>query len=378
MKRIVLVSTSFPGSAFHSGQEAAGSFVYFFALELSRKAEVTVVAPGDESQSYHQGPLHIRYFPVPRLPLSLLKPGNPLHWRAITMTMNSGQRAVKNAVLNNKPDHVIALWALPSGYWAKAACAESGVPYSVWALGSDIWSLGKIPVIRQVLRKVLRNSSHCFGDGYKLASDVEAISGKPCGFLPSCRKLPVSTKKELATEPPYKLAFLGRWHRNKGIDLLLKSLRLLSKEDWSRISEVRIHGGGPLSDLVHSEGALLKSEGHPIEIGGYLDLEEAASLYNWADYVLIPSRIESIPVVFSDAMQSMCPVIVTPVGDLPRLIKENMVGVSARAVTSEAYAEAVRIVLSDAPGSFSQGLHSVVKGFVVEESVRRMHEALFS
>ena len=358
MNRITVVTTSFPTSAMQSGQEAAGSFVFDFVQELSQSAEVNVVAPGKEDCRAEMKGISVRYFASPSLPLSLLKPANPLKWPAIIQTLRSGQRAVFDVVERTKPHHIFALWALPSGYWAKTAGEQTGTPYSVWALGSDIWSLGKVPFVRITLRSVLRNSTKCFADGYKLAEDVTAISGKSCDFLPSCRKLPISSAKQLATEPPYKLAFLGRWHKNKGIDLLLDSLDLLKTEDWKRIQEIRINGGGPLNDLVYAKSKRLKDKGYPVTVGGYLNTAEAASLYQWADFLLIPSRIESIPVVFSDAMQSKCPVITMPVGDLPVLLQQFRVGVTASSVSIIAFASALQEAISCQPADFSEGLIS--------------------
>jgi glycosyltransferase involved in cell wall biosynthesis len=222
---------------------------------------------------------------------------------------------------------------------------------------------------------VLQSSTHCFADGYKLAEDVTAISGKSCDFLPSCRRLPENSIKTLATNPPYKLAFLGRWHKNKGIDLLLESLSLLNIEDWNRIKEIRIHGGGPLDHLVNTQAKILKNKGYPVTTGGYLNVMDANSLFQWADFLLIPSRVESIPVVFSDAMQSNCPVISMPVGDLQYLIDSNHVGVCAKSISRAGFSEALHNALLTPPFLYETAMKSVVSHFsisTVAEHVRSL------
>jgi glycosyltransferase involved in cell wall biosynthesis len=374
MKHLAVVTTSFPDVAFAAGQEAAGSFVNDFVVELARHVRVTVVAPAGKSGTEQVGNLTIHRFAVPSLPLSLLKPANPLQWQAILRTMRAGQQAVTAVVQTGNIDHIFALWALPSGYWAKVAGGRAGVPYSIWALGSDIWSLGKVPLVRQALRDVLRRSRFCFADGYQLAADVTAISGRECTFLPSSRQLPILGTKPLATAPPYKLAFLGRWHPHKGTDLLLESLNLLTDEDWQRIAEVRIHGGGPLAELVQAEGKKLKEKGRPVIIGGYLNRDEATSLYRWADYLLIPSRIESIPVVFSDAMQAKCPVIATPVGDLPRLLETYHVGVLAKEPSTRAFADAIHAAIEKPLILFDQDLQRAAQAFDLTQTGRTFLE----
>ncbi|MCP4420325.1 MAG: glycosyltransferase family 4 protein [Chloroflexi bacterium] len=363
MNHIVVVTTSFPDTAFQPGQEAAGTFVADFAEELARHVHVTVVAPGGQDRIDSFDNLVIHRFVAPSLPLSLLKPSNPRQWRHIISTLRAGQRAVQEATTNKQTDHIFALWALPSGYWARTMWRKYRVPYSIWALGSDIWNLGKIPLIRQSLRAVLRDSRIRFADGFQLAEDVQKIAQKPCRFLPSARKLPISADKRLTGSPPYRLAFLGRWHLHKGADLLLDSLFLLSDSDWRLIDEIQFCGGGPLEDLVKEKCAGLRANGRPITLKGYLDKQEAADLLTWADFLLLPSRIESIPVIFSDAMQARCPIISTPIGDLPRLMKQYQAGVLADIVTSNAFAKAVRRALNRPPISFESGLQAAAAEF---------------
>jgi len=352
MPGIALITTSYPDNA--PGTEAAGSFVEDFALELSNSLPVTVLAASREDAAENTTNLTVRRFAVPRLPLSLIKPQKPSHWPAVLATLQSGHAALGRLIEDDRPDHILALWALPSGWWAESA--GRGVPFSTWALGSDIWSLGRIPLIRGKLRSVLRNAHHRFADGLGLCNDVERLCGKPCTFLPSTRRLPAARDLAVAAQAPYKLAFLGRWHPNKGIDLLMHALEALDDDDWGRIGEVRIFGGGPLGAQIRAAVETLSAAGRPVSVGGYLDKSEAAELIAWADYLLLPSRIESIPVVFSDALQLGTPVVTTPVGDLPRLHERYDFGVLAGAASDTAYAEAIRQAIRQDASGFGNGV----------------------
>ena len=374
-KHILVVSTSYPDVGYQAGQEAAGSFVSDFVEYLSQFVRVTAVVPTAQKETIFEqkGSFAVYRFPVPFLPLSLLKPVNPTHWAKIRQTMQAGQQAVQKMAQENEIKHIFALWALPSGYWAK----QTGLPYSIWALGSDIWSLGKVPLIRQQLQNVLRQASHCFADGYQLAEDVREMSNRECHFLPSSRKLTLSKPKELATIPPYKLAFLGRWHTHKGIDLLMESLHLLNEDDWQKIKEVRIFGGGPLETLVKTETMELKQKGYPVTVGGYLDRDGATALYEWADYLLLPSRIESIPVLFSDALQTNCPLVAMPIGDLPRLMKESKVGVLAQNVSGGAFYHALQNLLhTHNPKVFEHSIEKMKNQFDLHTTSKEFLEKL--
>lgn len=376
MTHILFVSTSFPDEAFQKGQEAAGGFVADFALTLAQRVNVTVVAPSGRTSVEQNGRLTIHRFAVPSLPLSLLKPHNPAHWLKIINTLQAGQQTVMNVVQETAVDHIFALWALPSGYWAYRASQKHGIPYSIWALGSDIWSLGRIPIIKNVLRNVLRHSQNRFADGYLLADDVKRISGLDCQFLPSSRKLTPTKEKIIAQHPPYKLAFLGRWHPNKGVDLLMDSLKLLQEDTWKRIESVQICGGGPLEEGVKTAVSDLQHAGYPIMLKGYLNQKEATDLFSWADYVLLPSRIESIPVIFSDALQCHVPIIGSPVGDIPRLMTDYSIGVLANDVSANGFKHAIEKAIHQSPAVYTNGIKQANKLFNIEQAVIRFLNTL--
>ncbi len=365
---VLICTTSYPASD-PDGREAAGAFVADFASQLARTRPVTVLAPATIAGEEVDGALRVIRFAVPRTPLSLLRPGDPRHWPAIHQTLREGHRRLLALMTEEEYAHLFALWALPSGWWARSASRRQRVPYSIWALGSDIWSLGRLPLVRRLLRAVLQEASFRFADGLELSRQVEQLAGRECRFLPSSRRLGTGEPAARAAEPPYRLAFLGRWHPNKGIDLLLEALRRLPEADWNRIAELRLAGGGPLQALVHEGVRALQREGRPVSLLGFLDRKEAIALLDWADYLVIPSRIESIPVIFSDALQRGCPMVATPAGDLARLVPELGVGISAAGFGPGELCRALRLALRTPACSWHGALRRAVGRFSVAGSV---------
>jgi glycosyltransferase involved in cell wall biosynthesis len=209
----------------------------------------------------------------------------------------------------------------------------------------------------------LRDAHSCVADGIKLAADVQKISGRDCRFLPSSRSFGPPGRRTPNPTPPYRLAFLGRWHPNKGPDLLLGALAGLTQPEWSRIEAVRICGGGPMQAKIRNQVELLAHAGHPVHLGGFLDHAAAYELFEWADYVIIPSRVESIPVVFSDAMQIRRPVITMPVGDLPGLLSNYGCGIAADEVSVSGLTRALGHALSTSPRQFAPGLEAAADAF---------------
>jgi len=374
---LVLGTTSFPRS--DDGSEAAGSFVLDVAIALADAGQrVRVVAPGAGTTIESRGEeLEIYRYRAPRRPLSTLRFTHPAEAAMLFQVFREGLSVTRSAIAGGEQRHMLALWALPTGAWARTACREQGIDYSVWMLGSDVWSLGRIPVVRQWLGRVMRDARHRFADGLQLAGDAEIICGKPVSFLPSSRS--IETDRADAVPPrraaPYRLLFLGRWHANKGVDLLMEALGRLSDEDWSGIERVRILGGGPMSELVHARGTALRAAGRPVEIGGFVGKATAEREILDADWVLIPSRIESIPVVFSDAMKLSRPVVCSPVGDLPKLVGDGGVGFCVDGATAAAWVEGLRTLPKRDAASFDRGIAAMADQFSVDGIARRIVEA---
>ena len=336
---LLLITTSFPIT--RDGSEAAGAFVADIASELAERLPLRVVAPGLREETERIGAIDVWRFASTGKPLSLLSPAKPWHWPDIVASLLSLRRQTLRAGADGRIGHSLALWVIPSGWAAAALKRRSGTPYSIWALGSDIWSLGRIPFISHALARVCRGAEHAYADGFQLSDDAEKIAGRVFRFLPSTRKLVVVRERPVASRPPLRLLFLGRWHRNKGLDILLDALALLDDESWSAIEEIHIAGGGPLRDLVATRVNDLVQCRRPVRISGFLGHDEALSALSRADRLLLPSRIESIPVIFSDAMKAGLPVISTPVGDLPRLVVDG-VGAIADDVSATAFAMAIK------------------------------------
>jgi glycosyltransferase involved in cell wall biosynthesis len=372
---LLLVTTSFPQSG--DGSEAAGGFVADLAQALQSEGPVRVVAPGArECVEEIAGGVVVHRYASPGRPLSLLSPARPADWPVIAATLSSLRRQALAAALDGRVAHTLALWALPSGWAARAVQRKAGVPYSVWALGSDIWTLGRVPVVKSVLRGVIAQAQKRYADGLQLATDAAELSGHPFEFLPSSRRLSHDRTRALATTPPYRLLFLGRWHANKGVDLLLAALALLPPDCWALVREVRIAGGGPLEHEVLARAAELASRGLPVRVDGYLDNREATEALESADYLLLPSRIESIPVIFSDAMKMRLPVVSMPVGDLPGLVAEGGVGHLAAAVTAEAFAHCIAKALRQPPAESLAAIDAMAERFAVEQSASRLRRDL--
>jgi glycosyltransferase involved in cell wall biosynthesis len=189
-----------------------------------------------------------------------------------------------------------------------------------------------------------------FADGFDLTRRVEERFGRKCYFLATTRTIPpppplaksVRLETEggrggLLNEPnkpdeperPYHFLFVGRLEKVKGIDLLLQSIAMLSEERLN--VHLTVVGKGNLEKWARSFIHRKRLEKW-ITLKGNVDDKALASFYTFSDCVVIPSRSESIPLVFSEALNFNKELIVTDVGDMGMLGRQYEV---ARVVPSE-------------------------------------------
>jgi glycosyltransferase involved in cell wall biosynthesis len=117
------------------------------------------------------------------------------------------------------------------------------------------------------------------------------------------------------------LASVGRLSREKGFDLVVRALAKLKHR--GACPNLVIAGDGPerenLEEMVRNENL-----GDSIVFLGYVD--DAASLIENADALIIPSRSEGLPIVLLEAMRAKTPVISTRVGEIPSVLEYGKLG----------------------------------------------------
>jgi glycosyltransferase involved in cell wall biosynthesis len=161
--------------------------------------------------------------------------------------------------------------------------------------------------------------------------------------------------------------FIGRYHPNKGPDILLEAIRLIDRETLSKI-QFHFFGTGPLEgDLKRSVSQYgLKDE---VTIEGPVDEYTMTALLIKCHTLIIPSRIESIPVVLSDALQVDCNMIVSNVGDMGSLVRSFHAGVVVDELSPEAFKEAIVRQSEKKEDEFKEGRQKLYALFNLEKSV---------
>lgn len=371
--RLIVATSSYPTRTDEAVN--AGVFVRDIVAELIAQGHsVHVLTPEKgEPVTESPAPVHTFRWGGTEKVLTRLDPRRPSDILRLGRAMLGGRLALRRLIAEAQADAVLAMWAVPAGFWA------SGLnrPYVVWVLGSDIWGAGKYPLGRSIVRGVLLRAGHIFSDGLKLGEDVKRLTGRASEFLPSCRQLPVqNTPPAWLSRDRAQFLFIGRWDRVKGVDTLLDAMDILS----GRMPQAHLHlfGGGPLEAEIQrraGQGRLREC----VTVHGYADPVTAAAYLKACDALVISSRIESIPLVYSDALQCGCPVVSTDVGDLGQLIRRQGTGVVCSSNSPDELAEAMGRIAADRPGlraRYAEALSRAAAMFNPGRSAARCAEVL--
>jgi glycosyltransferase involved in cell wall biosynthesis len=378
---IGILTSSFPS---HPGDLAQAPFLIPFIRGLQSRGHRVFVFTQDRpgsKQGFLEG-VHVTWFPWLKSPKALvrLNPFHPLDGLRIATLLYSGKRALVPFVRKHHIDACLALWILPSGYFARHGLQKAGVPYSVWALGSDIYKHGQNPLLRPIMGRIISEAKGVFADGFEMVKRIEGRFGRKCLFLATTRNVlpPPSLGKGNRMGSPneaYRFLFVGRLEKVKGIDILLQSMELLIREESS--ARLTVVGRGSMEEWarlsVEKEGVRER-----VTFAGQVSDEELASLYASSDCVVIPSRSESIPLVFSEALRFNKALIVTDVGDMGTLGRDYGVATVVPPADPRALKEAMKGKI-DRLGAIPRpaeetGRQALVRLFDIETSVERFLE----
>ena len=169
--------------------------------------------------------------------------------------------------------------------------------------------------------------------------------------------------------------FVGRLSKEKGIDILIKAVKLV-KEKFADI-EVKIIGDGPERENLENLTKKLNLQDNT----KFLDKipnEKLSKHYQESLALIMPSiLIENCPIVALEAMANKTPVIASDIGGFPDLVDHNKNGYLFRMGNYEELAEYIKnlynnIELSKKMGEY--GFEKFEKEFNKEEYYKKLME----
>lgn len=276
-------------------------------------------------------------------------------WKGIPMKLFIGapllySYKLKKAVLKENADilHMEALWRYPQilmSVWKKnkkapIVCSPHGMldPYIIKNQGK----------VKRLASKLFFRKSLDAVDCYhalcqKELEDIRAYGlMQPVAIIPNGINLPEVNLRYERADSKRHLLYLGRLHKKKGVDLLLKAFTLIAKENPDVVKNWQI-------DLVGWDHENCKEElesivktaniSQYVVFHGGLFGEDKQRMYATSDGYILPSHGEGLPMTILEAWSWKLPVVMTPECHLP-----------------EGYDADAAIMISDNVDSVKEGL----------------------
>jgi len=253
--------------------------------------------------------------------------------------------------LKEKPDVIHGHWAFPGGLIAYFIAKIFKKKFIVTVHGLNIFQKFKF-LERIVVHSlnhssiVVANSDHTKNELIKMGvrkDKIIKIFPAPNFVVQIKDDNILKQYKTKFTEPSNKIIlFVGRLDKVKGVEYLIRSLL--------EVKTVKVHliiaGNGILFDQLQNltKSLCLQTK---VTFVGRVDDAELALLHGISDVFVCPSIVEPLGLVIPEAMESELPVIATPVGGIPDMVKHEINGLLVEQKNPLSIAEAVERILTD-------------------------------
>jgi glycosyltransferase involved in cell wall biosynthesis len=216
-------------------------------------------------------------------------------------------------------------------------------------MGSDV-NLQNAFLDRLVKNVIYRNSDVIFASSWSLKDRIERehhravivvpSSADPSFFRPLNSRAMLRQKWHI--EPSKRVVLtVCRLDKNKGVDVLMKSVKLLNSEDVDLV----IVGDGEERRSLEELSTSLGMQKN-VAFLGFRDRGELLELYNLANVFALASYSEGLPRVLIEAMACGCVPVVTNVGSTAKVVVDGFNGFVVKPGDYREFAERVKKVLS--------------------------------
>ena len=313
---------------------------YFPAFKLNWRWRFSQVARWERRNGIEVH--HPRYFLTPKIGMSLYG------WMMFLSVLPAVRRIQKDFDF----DLIDAHYVYPDGFAAVLFGWVFKKPVVVSARGSDINLFKTFPLIRKLLRYVLRRAARVIAVSKALKEAMvqlgipeEKISRIPNGVDPE-QFYPVpkeQARRELGLPNRRTVLSVGNLTDNKGFDLVIKSFRVLVDRFHEKDIQLAIVGDGPCRSQLEKMILSLRLEGQ-VRMVGAVSHDKLRLWYSGADVFCLASSREGWPNVLLESLACGTPVVATAVGGIPEIISSDNVGLLSEREESK-LAEAIRAAL---------------------------------
>ncbi|HUT53320.1 MAG TPA: glycosyltransferase [bacterium] len=225
--------------------------------------------------------------------------------------------------LKSERPHVLHCWLFQANLLGRLAARLTGVPANISGLrvaemertgqyGPDRWSAGLVTRYAAVCEAVAAHYREKLG----LAAERIAVVRNGIDPVPFAEADPGALKRELGiAEGSRVIGALGRLHRQKGLDTLVRAMPALLGRFPDLV--LVIAGDGPERDRL---GRLAESEGVAGSVKFPGEWHRAPEFMAALDVFVLPSRWEGMPNALLEAMAAGVPAVASRVGGVAEIM----------------------------------------------------------
>jgi glycosyltransferase involved in cell wall biosynthesis len=208
---------------------------------------------------------------------------------------------------------------------------------------------------------------------------IRTLGARPQRITVLRNSVPENTLPRVPREAgaPFRLLFLGNLVERKGVTDLLHALAL--PETQGLHLRLTLAGGGGVESYRAMAGGLGISA--KVRFTGWVDQDAARRLLAESDALVLPSHDEGLPLVVLEALGSHVPVICSPVGAIPEVLRDGDTALLVPSGDRPALASAIRRLAADdalAAGLATRGAALYKREFTMRRFAENIGEIYLS
>jgi glycosyltransferase involved in cell wall biosynthesis len=234
--------------------------------------------------------------------------------------------------------------------------------------------------LQVIERFAFKNATAVWVTSPSLAAKVKLLGAKRVRMIPNWVDTKEIERIKTSRRRPsgFCVLFVGRLHRVKQVDLLIRAFRLIQEKN-SKTSLYILGDGEQRKTLVKLTRDLGLSGS--VHFRGYVDQATVLKMMKSSDVLVLPSKIEGNPRVLIEAMVTRLPIVATKVPGIEDMVQHLKTGYLIDCQKPENLAYAIEYVIRNKEESTSMVEHAYTfayKNFSKEKVSQKIRDELKS
>ncbi|MCD8235729.1 MAG: glycosyltransferase [Prevotellaceae bacterium] len=314
------------------------------------------------------------------------------HWHGVKLQLYKAgwflySEEAKKALLSSGSEilHMQTLWRAPQ-WWMASWKKHTGKPVICTPHGMlDPYILQQQGFVKRLMGRI------AFGQSMRTVDCWHALCKKeledirdyglmqPVAIIPNGVDLPDDGKIYERPDNQKHLLYLGRLHKKKGVDLLLKAIAKIKQEHSGLLHNWHIDIVGWNHENCQATLEQIVSEHHLenyVTFHGGLFGDDKMSMYATSDAYILPSHGEGLPITVLEAWSWKLPVLMTPECHIPEGFDADAAIEIADNVDSvkEGIQKLFSMTDTERKSIGQRGYELVQKQFTWDESAKKINE----